>query len=177
MRILVACEMSGRVREAFTARGHYAVSCDLLPSLVPGRHVQGDCLSLINESWDMLLAFPPCTYLTRAAVHLRHKNELAADRAVQFVKHLWQSPIALVCIENPVGMLNKRWQYPSQVVNPTMFGDISSKKTCLWYRGLPPLMATAVTIPTASHVLAHRSPKIRSMLSPYLASAMAEQWG
>lgn len=158
-------------------RGHYAVSCDFLPSLLPGRHVQGDCTRLLNDSWDMLIAFPPCTYLTRAAAHLRHKRMEEAQEAIAFVKMLWSTPINKVCIENPQGMLNKAWQYPSQVVDPTMFGSSSSKRTCLWYRGLPALMATNVVLATHSHVMKVRSSVARSITPEGLAMAMAEQWG
>lgn len=177
MRVLIACEMSGRVRDAFTERGHYAVSCDLLASLTPGRHVVGDVTSLLNDSWDMLIAFPPCTYLTRAAAHLRPLRKQEAKEAIDFVKRLWNAPIDKVCIENPQGMLNEAWQYPSQVINPTMFGHDSSKTTCLWYRSLPPLMATRVVIPTNSHVLKHRSRVERSITFTGVAHAMAHQWG
>jgi hypothetical protein len=140
--VLIACEYSGTVRDAFAALGHDAVSCDLIPSLTPGAHIIGDAIEVAyGEKWDLMVAHPPCTYLSYAGI--RHWNatgrsELRAD-AMRFFLELYAAPIARVCVENPVGHLNSVWRKPDQIINPFQFGDSIRKRTCLWLRGLRPL--------------------------------------
>lgn len=196
MRVLVACEFSGRVRDAFTARGHDAWSCDLLPSETPGNHIQDDVLLHIDDGWDLMIAHPPCTYLSRAGAHLWSVRQAAQQTALDFVLALWNSPIARVAIENPIGRLNRMWRYPSQVIQPYMFSDPWSKATCLWLKNLPPLFATNIVAVTPSQprvahmsagrrsgttygafMHANRSAKARSRTFPGVAAAMALQWG
>lgn len=195
MRVLVACEMSGRVRDAFIAQGHDAVSCDLLPTLKPGPHIEGDVLLLLSQLWDMVIAFPPCTHL--AVSGAKHFEQKRADgRQQQGVNFFMQfieltTHISRVAIENPVGIMSTHYRKPDQIVQPWMFGDEATKTTCLWLKGLPPLVPTKVVGKGARHVTKGGkslpvwynlppSPdrgKIRSATFPGLAQAMAEQWG
>lgn len=158
MKVLVACECSGTVRDAFIAAGHDAMSCDLKPTESPGPHYQGDVRDIMHEYFDLLIAHPDCTYLTISAAwafkdgpyHQKLKQgtltgaarRAARDEAIAFVKLLWSLPIARICIENPTGFLSTMWQKPSQIVQPYMFGDDASKGTCLWLKGLPLLQST-----------------------------------
>lgn len=185
MRVLVACEYSGVVREAFRRRGHDAMSCDLLPTERPGPHYQGDVRDMLADGWNVMIAFPPCTYLSRAGARWWKGREHLAQEAAEFVLALWNAPISRVAIENPIGQLNKLWRYPDQVVEPWQFGDPYRKRTCLWLRGLPPLMATVVSVerdwwvnstPCKRQGTA-RTQKERSLTFPGIAEAMAEQWG
>ncbi len=203
MRVLVACEFSGIVRDAFIARGHDAVSCDLLPSERPGPHLQMDAIEAAHglgeaepyADWDLMIAHPPCTYLSRAGARwwkTPGRQELALEAAA-FVRMLWDAPIPRVAIENPIGMLNRLWRYPDQTVHPWMFGDPYTKATCLWLRGLTPLLPTLITeerqawLPSnvgAGKRRGQRSqPGIKhtakdaSRTFPGIAAAMAEQWG
>lgn len=157
-RILVACEYSGRVRDAFRALGHDAISCDLLPTDNPGPHYQGDCFDLDWSEFDLVIAHPPCTYLTIAA-EWAYKDDpgkvmkagslfgaerrAARDEALAFIERMWHQPVPRLCIENPVGVINKRLPFmpAPQYVQPWWFGDDASKKTGLWVRGLPRLTA------------------------------------
>ena len=191
MKILVACERSGIVRDAFRERGHDAVSCDLAPSESPGPHIIGDVRPLLRESWDMVIACPPCTYLTVARAPLRDLPETAA--AVHFfLKCLWaNSP--LVCVENPLQFraVRKYVGEPAQKIHPYQFGDLYLKRTCLWLKGLPPLLATHyqgtdVMLPSlvggtnsrrAGRPALYRTSAERSRFHPGVAKAMAQQWG
>jgi hypothetical protein len=180
MRVLVACEFSGVVREAFRARGHDAWSCDLLPSERPGPHIQGDVFKAIGaRSWDLMVAHPPCTYLCRAGDRW-HVNSPERRRAVQFVEALAAQPVPRIAIENPRG-LNRFWRPADQVIQPWMFGHGETKATCLWLKNLPPLMATAVSTGRTPRV-AYVAPgperwKERSRTLEGVAVAMADQWG
>lgn len=145
MKILIACECSGKVRNTFSALGHDAHSCDLLPSETPGNHQQGNVEFFLNAGWDLMISHPPCTYLSGSGWHwtvrgLRDKK--LTDDAIRFAELLWDAPINKICIENPVGMLStmSRLGKPSQIIQPYEFGDDASKKTCLWLKGLPPLV-------------------------------------
>lgn len=135
MRVIVACEFSGTVRDAFAARGHDAWSCDLLPSETPGNHIQGDVLAVIGDGWDLMVAHPPCTYLASMGIWWNAKRPerwpLTYD-AMEFVKKLWQAPIAMIAIENPIGYLNKNFRKPDQIIQPWQFGHEANKPTCLW---------------------------------------------
>jgi hypothetical protein len=193
MRVLIACEFSGIVRDAFRARGHDAWSCDLLPSERPGPHIQGDVRNVLSDGWDLMVAHPSCQYLSRAGARWASpERDALALGAVAFVLELWNAPIPRVAIENPIGKLNQLWRYPDQTIEPFHFGDPYTKRTCLWLRGLPPLMASVVDPAHAPWVQANyvtrvgrirrprgnaRTARDRSRSFVGIASAMADQWG
>ncbi len=202
MRVLVACEFSGIVREAFRKRGHDAWSCDLLPSEIPGNHIEGDVLEILGDGWDLMIAHPPCTYLSVSGLrwlsHPKHTGRRGLQlQAIQFVEALWFSPILRVAIENPVGVLStqSRLGRPTQTIQPYQFGNPASKRTCLWTRWLPKLYPTSEVEPdivrltggkrmsrwyveTSSVTLKNgERGKVRSRTFPEIAYAMAEQWG
>ena len=143
MRVLVACEYSGRVRDAFIARGHDAISCDLLPSDTPGPHYQGDVIDLFDRQWDMVIAFPPCTDLSLAGARFWKAKQADGRQqaAARFFMDMVNAPAKRVAVENPRGIMTKLYRPPDQVVEPWWFGDPFRKKTCLWLRGLPLLEA------------------------------------
>ena len=142
MKVLVACEYSGTVRDAFIAQGHKAMSCDLLPTDAPGPHYQGDVLDIINDGWDLMIAHPPCTYLSVSGMHWTTRGlrdlQLTVD-ALNFVRTLLDANIPRIALENPVSVISTQIRKPDQVVHPSMFGHDASKKTCLWLKGLPKL--------------------------------------
>jgi hypothetical protein len=147
MKILIACEYSGIVRDAFTAKGHDVTSCDLLPTERPGKHIQGDVLDILFEDWDMMIAHPECTYLCSSGLHWNKRIEGRAaktEEALEFITHLWSSGIPKMCLENPVGCINTRLDFmpKPQYIQPYHFGEDASKKTGLWLRGLKPLKPT-----------------------------------
>lgn len=158
MKVLIGCEYSGRVREAFRKLGHEAWSCDLLPSEDNSPfHLQIDVLSLLDKGWDLAIFHPPCTYLTIAAEwaykDCQNKNikegtligaerRLAREDSIKFVMQLANSPIQRIAIENPIGVLSSRWRKPDQIIQPYQYGDDASKRTCLWLKGLPHLQPT-----------------------------------
>lgn len=141
MKVLVACEFSGTVREAFRALGHNAWSCDLLPTEIPGQHIQGDVLKVLNQGWDLMIAHPPCEYLTYAANRVWNQPGRAQKRrkAAMFFYDLYSAPIPHIAVENPVGWMNTVFRKPDQIIHPYFFGDRQLKKTCLWLKGLQPL--------------------------------------
>lgn len=159
LRVLVACEYSGRVRDAFIAKGHYAMSCDLLPTESPGPHYQGDVRDILNDGWDMMVAFPDCTYLTCSAEWAYkdgpyHQNiapctlvgddrRKARDSALDFVRLLLEAPILRICIENPRGVIGTRIRPATQWIQPYDYGEDASKVTGLWLSRLGPLAPTA----------------------------------
>lgn len=162
MRVLVACEYSGRVRDAFIARGHEAMSCDILPSDATGPHYQGDVRDVLGDGWDLMIAHPPCTYLTIAAewayndtqkkkikpgTLIGEARRAAREEAIAFVLTLANAPIERIAIENPIGVLSSRWREPDQFIQPYEYGDDASKKTCLWLKNLPRLSPTVLTPP------------------------------
>ncbi len=195
MRVLIACEFSGIVRDAFLARGHDAMSCDLLPTEKPGPHYQGDVFDIINDGWDMMIAHPPCTYLANSGVQYLHKrnerwDQLKAGR--EFFLKLWKAPIKSVAIENPIPHKYADLPRYCQKVQPHWFGDKMTKATCLWLRGLPPLFATACMADTGERYIGRngrsngsswyqlatgRKGHERSRTFPGIAAAMASQWG
>jgi len=149
MKVLIACEFSGIVRQEFAKRGHDAWSCDLLPTEIPGQHIQGNVKDLFNNGWDLMIAHPPCTYLSNAGVGWFNvgkygakavSRRLSRTLAFNFVKKLFSAPINQICIENPVGWLNTNWRKPDQIIHPYYFGDPHVKKTCLWLKNLSPLI-------------------------------------
>ena len=150
LKVLVACEYSGRVRDAFIARGHTAMSCDLLPTDVAGPHYQGDVFDIINDGWDLMIAHPPCTYLSVSGMHWTTRGlrdpQLTED-ALDFVQRLMDAPIERIAVENPISVISSRIRKPDQIISPYQFGHDASKKTCLWLKGLPLLTPTQMVEP------------------------------
>lgn len=203
MRVLVACEFSGIVREAFRTRGHDAWSCDLLPTRIPGKHMVEDVRVLLPWGWDLLIAFPPCTHLSRAGARW-WPAKIADGRqqeALDFVQLLANANVPQIAIENPVGKLSSAWRPPDQTIQPWMFGDPWVKTTCLWLKALPRLLPTQQVTPKGYWVSngslfrrrkqgvattqdenmilegAKKHDNSRSLTFPGIAQAMAEQWG
>jgi len=207
MKILIACEYSGTVRDAFIAMGNDAVSCDILPTEKEGPHLPCDVSLILDDGWDMMIAFPPCTYLTvtankwfkdqpprKSGALVGAARRAAREEAVNFFMLLANAPIPKIAIENPVGIMSTRWRKPDHVICPTMFGHPEPKKTCLWLKGLPKLQPTELVEPEY-HITksGKRVPrwffyadkskgqnhraKIRSKTFEGVAAAMASQWG
>lgn len=194
VRVLVACEFSGVVRDAFRKRGHHAWSCDLLPAEDESPyHFEGDVLKL-PWNWDLLIAHPPCTYLCSSGLHWnkrRPKRQAQTEAALEFVHALLDAPIPKIALENPVGCISTRIRKPDQIIQPWQFGHPESKATCLWLKGLPLLKPTDVlTLPPGQKYWSNQTPSGQNKLGPgpdrwkeraktYLgiAEAMAEQWG
>lgn len=183
MKILIACEFSGIVRDAFLAKGHDAWSCDLIPTERPGPHIINDVRNVLCDGWDMMIAHPPCTYLSYAGNRwLKQPGRLVkAQEAMQFIRSLWDAPIPMIAIENPRGYTWKWWKTPDQIIEPYHFGDPMTKATCLWLKGLPPLMASLIcSDPFVNWSKKGRhghNGKSRSRTFPGIARAMADQWG
>ncbi len=191
MKILIACEMSGRVRNAFIKKGHDAISCDLLSSWSKGPHYKGDVFDIINDGFDMLIAFPPCTHLCVSGAKHFHKKQEQQKEAIRFVKRLYASNIPKIAIENPVGVLSTRWKKPTQIIEPYQFGHQVTKRTCLWLWGLPPLESennvkyemymtkTKKQRQVTQYYSGYVSMRsiIRSLTFQGIANAMANQWG
>lgn len=190
MKVLIACEFSGIVRDAFSALGHSAMSCDLLPSETPGRHHRGDVLEVLSDGWDLMIAHPPCTYLSVSGMHWTTRglrdSKLTED-ALSFVRLLLDAPIPRIALENPVSIISTRIRKPDQIIQPWQFGHDASKKTCLWLKNLPPLMPTSVI---RKHRYSNQTENGQNKLSPSanrwklrsktfqgVAQAMASQWG
>lgn len=180
MKILVACEYSGIVRNAFVSRGHYAISYDLLKSESPGLHVVGDVSPALNEKWDMVLAFPSCQWLTSAASWRWNETQEQIKQSLTFVEKIWCCNAEMICIENPTGWLNNNWRQPDQILSPHYFGSRFRKRTCFWLKNLPPLIYGCTTLNPRPLVKQfgsnHNKSKLRSKFSPQLADAMATQW-
>ena len=189
MRVLVACEYSGTVRDAFTARGHYAMSCDILPTESEGPHYQGDVMDVLNDGWDLMVAHPPCTHLAVSGARWFHKKEKEQAESLQFVRFLMDAPIERIAIENPVSVISSKIRKPEQIIQPWQFGHEAQKTTCLWLKNLPKLKHTNVVgkgefITYASgkrlpawYAKSWGNGKARSMFWTGIAQAMAEQWG
>lgn len=203
MRVLVACEFSGIVRDAFRRRGHDAMSCDLLETEVPGPHYKGDVRDLLQPGrWDLMVAHPPCTYIAVSGMHWTVRGlrdpQLTED-ALAFVRLLMDAPVPRMALENPVSVISSRIRKPDQIIQPFQFGHPESKKTCLWLRGLPKLVPTKVLkVPVGGRwsnqfadgrnavrdergrLYGWNDPAIklaRSRTYSGIAEAMAEQWG
>jgi hypothetical protein len=198
MRVLVACEFSGTVRDAFLRRGHYALSCDLLPctSQTPGDHYEGDVRDVLDDGWDLMIAHPPCTYLSVSGMHWTVRGlrdpQLTED-ALEFVRLLLNAPIKQIALENPVSVISSRIRKPDQIIAPYEFGHDASKKTCLWLKNLPQLRATEIIKPriingkkrwgnqtdSGQNKLTPSADrwKLRSKTYEGIAEAMATQWG
>ena len=180
MRILIACEFSGIVRDAFLRAGHDAVSCDLLPTESNGPHLQDDVRVVLDGEWDMMIAFPPCTHLAVSGARWFRKKQREQAEAIEFVKLLMGSPIHRIAIENPVGVISTRIRPPDQIIHPWQFGHGESKKTCLWLKSLPKLAPTDVVEGREQRVWKEPPSKDRwknrSRTYPGIATAMAAQW-
>lgn len=181
MKILVACEFSGIVREAFRAKGHDAWSCDLLPSEIPGQHIQGDVTEVLANDWDLLIAHPPCTHLAVSGARWFKDKVNEQATALEFVRLLLAAPVPRIALENPISIISSRIRKPDQIVQPWMFGHGEVKATCLWLKNLPKLEAENIVSGREPRV--HREPpsaerwKNRSRTFPGIALAMANQWG
>ena len=182
MKILIACEYSGRVRDAFRDRGHDAVSCDLLPTDAPGKHYLGDVSDILDDGWDMMIAFPPCTHL--AVSGARWFKEKRADgrqqAALDFVRLLLDAKIDKIAIENPVSIISSHIRKPDQTIQPWQFGHGETKRTCLWLKNLPLLTPTNIVEGREQRIWkmppsANRW-KLRSQTFQGIADAMAGQW-
>jgi hypothetical protein len=195
MHVLIACENSGVVRDAFIARGHNAVSCDLLPSDRPGPHHVGDVTGLLNSGWDMMIAHPPCTYLCSSGLHWNKRNpsrSVLTEEALGFVRLLLEAPIDKIAIENPVGCIGTRIRKADQYIQPYQYGHDASKRTGLWLKGLKPLEPTLHVAPrmvdgkprwanqtdSGQNKLAPSADrwKLRAETYSGIAKAMANQW-
>ncbi len=181
MRVLVACEFSGTVREAFRKLGHDAWSCDLLPADDASPfHLQGDCLDHAG-GWDLMIAHPPCTHLASSGARWFKDKQQEQQEAIEFVRALWALPIPMVAMENPIGVLSSRFMKPHQIIQPWQFGHGETKATCLWLKNLPALLPTNVVEGREARI--HKLPptpdrwKIRSVTYQGIADAMADQWG
>ena len=181
MRVLVACEYSGRVRDAFRSKGHEAVSCDLLPTDVPGPHYQGPVEEILSDGWDLMIAHPPCTHLAVSGARWFKDKQEEQRQALDFVRLLLDSPVEKIALENPVSVISSRIRKPDQIIQPWQFGHGETKKTCLWLKNLPPLKATKIVEGRENRI--HRMPpsterwKLRSVTYQGIADAMADQWG
>lgn len=144
MRILIACEFSGIVRDAFIKRGHDAWSCDILPTESPGPHIQDDVLLHLEDGWDMMIAHPPCTHLAVSGAKHFHKKEKEQHEAMLFVFSLVDAPVEKIAIENPVSVISRYYRKPDQIIQPWQFGHEESKATCLWLKNLPLLKPTMI---------------------------------
>lgn len=180
MNVLIACEFSGIVREEFRKRGHYALSSDFLDTEIDGNHYKGNVLDIINEGWDLVIAHPPCTYLTVAGNRWYHDKPDLINQAKNFVLKLYDS-VDKICIENPISRLSTLWRKPDQIIQPWQFGHGETKATCLWLKNLPKLIPTNIVEGRKPRV--HYEPpssersKNRSRTYVGIAEAMANQWG
>ncbi len=181
MKVLIACEFSGIVREAFKAKGHDAWSCDLLPTEIPGQHIMGDVYTCLYQSWDMMIAFPPCTHLSVSGARWWKNKEQEQIEAIRFFSYLASKKhIPKIAIENPIGIMSTAWRKPDQILQPWQFGHGETKATCLWLKGLETL--TPTNIVAGRYARVHREPpgperkKNRSRTYTGIAEAMAGQW-
>jgi hypothetical protein len=202
MKVLIGCEYSGIIREAFKARGHDAWSCDIVDTEIPGQHIKDDVLKHLNDGWDFAIFHPPCTYLSTVGnklfkeiyyfnVNLFDKiplRQIKQALALVFFLKCYNAKIPKICVENPQGRVNTLFRQPDQMIHPYMFGDPEFKRTCLWLKGLPKLITEEnYDIPKPIAVYStgknkyfidkHHNAKLRSKTFPGIARAMAEQWG
>lgn len=181
MRILIACEFSGVVRDAFLTLGHDAMSCDVLPTEAEGPHYQGDVRDVLRDGWDLMIAHPPCTHLAVSGSRWFKDKAREQAEALDFVQTLMDAPIAKIAIENPISVISSRIRKPDQIIQPWQFGHGETKATCLWLKGLPKLTPTNIVDGREARV--HRMPpgpnrwKDRSRTYQGIADAMAKQWG
>ena len=180
MRVLVACEFSGIVRDAFIKKGHDAKSCDMLPTEAEGPHYEGDVRNVLDDGWDMMIAHPPCTHLAVSGARWFKGKEMEQWEALNFVRLLLDAPIDKIALENPVSVISTKIRKPDQIIQPWMFGHGETKATCLWLKDLPKLEPTDIVEGRENRV--HRMApskdrwKNRSRTYSGIAKAMAEQW-
>jgi len=190
MKVLIACEYSGAVRDAFINNGHDAMSCDLLPTDVDGPHYQGDVFDVINDGWDLMIAHPPCTHLAVSGARWFKDKVKEQAESLEFVRRLMDAPIDKIVIENPISIISSRIRKPEQIIQPWMFGHPEAKATCLWLKGLPTLSATDVLTKPECGYWSNQTPSGQNKLGPSkdrwkersktyqgIADAMANQWG
>ena len=191
MNVLIACEFSGIVRDAFIKRGHNAISCDILPTDSPGPHYQGDVRDILNDGWDIMIAHPPCTHLavSGAAWFAEKRADGRQQAGIDFFLEMINANIPKICVENPVCIMSSVYRKPDQIIQPYMFGHPESKKTCLWLKNLPKLTPTKDVkseydlLPKNQRERIHYLPpsedrwKLRSLTNPGIAEAMPTQWG
>ena len=200
MKVLIACEFSGVVRDEFAKLGHDAWSADLLPSEVPGQHIQGDATKILNDGWDMMIAHPPCTHLACSGAAWFEKKRIDGrqQQGIDLFMAFANANINRICIENPVGIMSSVWRKPDQIIQPNYFGDEFQKTTCLWLKNLHPLMHASEddwffkkTHVGKGEMITYASGKVmpkwyaesrndghkRSKTFPGIAKAMADQWG
>jgi hypothetical protein len=180
MKVLIGCEFSGTVRDAFIAKGHNAVSCDLLPTENPGPHYQGNVIDILGQGWDLAIFHPPCTHLAVSGARWFKDKQKEQQEALDFVRQLLNSPIPRIALENPVSIISGRIRKPDQIIHPWQFGHGEKKKTCLWLKNLPQLKPTNIVNGREQRVwLMGPSPdrwKKRSLTYKGVAEAMADQW-
>ncbi len=182
MKVLIACEFSGIVRDAFAEHGHNAWSCDLLATESPGQHIQGDVLDILDDGWDLMVAHPPCTHLCVSGARWwkEKQKDGRQQKAIDFFEQLWKAPINKIALENPVGIISSIFRGPDQYIQPWQFGHGEVKKTGLWLVNLPLLKPTDIVEGREARI--HKMPpskdrgKLRSITLPGLAKAMAKQW-
>ena len=181
MKVLVACEYSGTVREAFNRLGHDAMSCDLLDTEIPGNHYKGDIRDLLNYEWDLMIAHPPCTHLAVSGARWFKEKQVEQAEALEFVKILMDAPIKRIAIENPISIISSRIRKPDQIIQPWQYGHGETKSTCLWLKNLPKLEPTKIVEGREQRIW--KMPpsadrwKERSRTFQGIAEAMANQWG
>ena len=181
IKILIACEYSGAVRDAFKNKGFDATSCDILPTDVPGKHYEGDIKDILNNDWHLMVAHPPCTHLAVSGARWFKDKQEEQKEALEFVRMLLDAPIKHIALENPVSIISSKIRKPDQIIQPWQFGHGETKKTCLWLKNLPKLKPTKVVDGREQRIW--KLPpskdrwKIRSKTFQGIADAMAEQWG
>lgn len=189
MRVLVACEFSGTVRDAFIREGHDALSCDLLESDRPGPHYQGDVRDILHKDWDLMIAHPPCTHLAISGARWFKGKEKEQEEALDFIRTLLDAPIEKIALENPVSIISTRIRPPDQIIQPWQFGHDEAKRTCLWLKNLPPLVDTNNVKRPKGEKYSNQTPSGQNKLGPSedrwrlrsktydgIAEAMAQQW-
>ena len=195
MKVLIACEYSGIVRDAFASKGHDAWSCDILPTESPGNHFQGDVLEHLDKGWDLMIAHPPCTHLAVSGARWFTEGKKPwslQEEALDFVRKLLAAPIDKIALENPVSVISTKIKKPNQIIQPFEYGHDVTKRTCLWLKNLPNLKPTKIVKPdivlvngkkmSRMHYESFKLPskersKVRSKFYTGIANAMADQWG
>lgn len=181
MKVLIACEFSGIVRDAFLELGHDTISCDLLDSEKPGPHYKGDVVDILNNYFDLMICHPPCTYLAVSGARWFHERKVEQENALKFVQMLLDAPITRIALENPVSVISTKIRKPDQIIHPWQFGYGETKATCLWLKNLPKLQPTQI-VDGREPRIHYASPgpnrwKERSRTIQGIADAMAAQWG
>ena len=190
MKVLIACEYSGTVRDAFIAQGHDAISCDILPTDAPGPHYQGDVRDILGDGFDLMVAHPPCTHLAVSGARWFKDKQIEQAEALDFVRLLLTAPIDKIALENPISIISSRIRKPNQIIQPWQFGSPESKSTCLWLKNLPNLIPTDILPLPPSGRWNNQTPSGQNKLGPSpdrwkersktyqgIAEAMAQQWG